>query len=66
MDEGAKIQIYDPKVSEEQIMMDLEHPFISGEDTERVAKLVTIYKDAYEAVRDTHAVVICTEWEEFK
>ena len=28
-------------------------------------KLVTITKDPYEAVRGAHAMVICTEWDEF-
>ena len=28
-------------------------------------KLVTIAKDPYEAVRGAHAMVVCTEWDEF-
>lgn len=31
-----------------------------------VAKLVTVYNDAYEAAKDAHAIVILTEWDEFK
>lgn len=45
--------------------MDLEHPSIS-EDKERVSHLVTFHGDAYSATADCHAVVICTEWDEFK
>lgn len=26
---------------------------------------ISIYKDAYSATRDTHAIVVCTEWDEF-
>ncbi len=29
-------------------------------------RLVSLYGDAYSAAKDAHAVVICTEWDEFK
>jgi len=31
-----------------------------------VDKLVTITTDPYEAAKGAHAIVICTEWDEFK
>lgn len=31
-----------------------------------VKKLVSIEKDPYKAVENAHAVVVCTEWDEFK
>lgn len=31
-----------------------------------MAKLVTVYNDAYETAKDAHAIVILTEWDEFK
>ena len=46
--------------------MDLEHPFISGDDPGRVSRLVSVHDDAYSAAADSHAIVVCTEWEEFK
>nr|CAG8626167.1 6420_t:CDS:2 [Entrophospora candida] len=55
--EKAKVHIYDPKVSEEQIHLDL---------TEPVKKSITISKTAYEASEDADAIVITTEWDEFK
>jgi UDPglucose 6-dehydrogenase len=64
MDEGAKIHIYDPKVEHEQIIADLTHPTIS-DDPSRVKELITICTDPYEAADKAHAVVICTEWDEF-
>lgn len=64
MDENAKLSIYDPKVDKKQILDDLTHPYIS-EEPDRVAKLVTIHKSAYEAAQGSHALVICTEWDEF-
>ena len=66
LDEGAKLSIYDPKVTREQIFMDLEHPFISGDDPARVAKLVTVDTDPYAAAEGSHALVVCTEWDEFR
>ena len=31
-----------------------------------VSHLVSIVNDPYEAAQDAHALVICTEWDEFK
>ncbi|XP_018322527.1 UDP-glucose 6-dehydrogenase isoform X2 [Agrilus planipennis] len=64
LDEGASLNIYDPKVEESQILYDLTHPSIC-ESPEEVKKLVKIYPDAYSATNGAHAVVICTEWDEF-
>lgn len=67
MDEGANIAIYDPKVSPDQVAFDLKHPFISGNDPERVERLVRVHTDnAYAACENAHAVVVCTEWDQFK
>ncbi|XP_061431851.1 UDP-glucose 6-dehydrogenase-like isoform X2 [Lethenteron reissneri] len=65
MDEGAMLQIYDPKVKKEQMILDLSQPSISGDDPDRVARLVTVTSDPYEACKGTHAIVICTEWDMF-
>ncbi|XP_041055000.1 UDP-glucose 6-dehydrogenase isoform X2 [Carcharodon carcharias] len=66
LDEGANLHIYDPKVSKEQIIKDLSHPNISQDTSDEVPCLVTICTDAYEACDGAHAIVICTEWDEFK
>ena len=58
IDEQANVSIYDPKVPEAQIRRDLG----LAED----ATAVTICDDAYEATKDAHAVLILTEWDEFK
>ncbi|XP_037568805.1 UDP-glucose 6-dehydrogenase isoform X4 [Dermacentor silvarum] len=62
MEEGAFLNIYDPKVPKQQIIDDL---IGSGEQGD-VLKQVEIFQDAYSAAQDTHAIVICTEWDEFK
>ncbi|SPP85189.1 blast:UDP-glucose 6-dehydrogenase [Drosophila guanche] len=64
LEEGAKLDIYDPKVEPEQIIDDLTHPSVT-ESPENVKKAVQIHSDPYSAVRATHALVICTEWDEF-
>lgn len=33
---------------------------------EKVKQLITIYSDAYEACADSDAIVVCTEWDEFR
>lgn len=58
LDEQAQISIYDPKVSEAQIRRDLA---VAAEDSN-----VTVCADAYQATQDAHAILILTEWDEFK
>lgn len=65
LDEGARLSIYDPKVTEQQIRMELSQPSISPDDPDRITSLVTCHQDSYSAAVGAHAVVICTEWDEF-
>lgn len=58
LEEQAKIEIYDPKVSEAQIRRDLQ---LSDDDT-----CITVCTDAYAATKGAHAVLVLTEWDEFK
>ena len=58
LEEQAKVAIYDPKVPESQIRDDLN----VNEDF----SALTICADAYDACKDAHAVLILTEWDEFK
>lgn len=45
-------------------MLDLSHPCVIAEP-EMIKNRVCIYKDAYDATKNTHAIVLCTEWDEF-
>ena len=56
--EGAKVVVYDPQVSEEQIRAD-----VLGADTN--SNLIVV-KTALEACDGAHAVAVLTEWDEFK
>lgn len=62
LEEGAKLVIYDPKVPETQIRSELA----LHTSKEIVDKLVTVSNDPYEAARKSHAIVVLTEWDEFK
>lgn len=59
--ENAQISIYDPKVTESQIMRDLS----ADNDPEALKSSVKVHTDPYEACGDAHAVVILTEWDMF-
>ncbi|CAG8584809.1 7500_t:CDS:2 [Ambispora gerdemannii] len=52
--ERATVRIYDPKVADEQIFLDLTEPGI------------VITRSPYDASRNVDAIVIATEWDEFK
>jgi UDPglucose 6-dehydrogenase len=56
--EGAKVYVYDPQVSEEQIRAD-----VLGTGTN--PNLIVV-KSAMEACDGAHAVAVLTEWDEFK
>nr|CAG4650857.1 EOG090X03RJ [Simocephalus serrulatus]SVE94152.1 EOG090X03RJ [Simocephalus serrulatus] len=59
LEEGACLHIYDPKVERAQILLDLDQP------DEKENSCVRIFDDPYEAAKGTHALVICTEWDQF-
>ncbi|TVZ51334.1 UDP-glucose 6-dehydrogenase [Dokdonia sp. Hel_I_53] len=63
LNEQAEIVVYDPKVSEEQILADLDSLNTRSEAKNR--KLVTVVQNPEEAFEDAHAVAITTEWDEF-
>ncbi|XP_025422359.1 UDP-glucose 6-dehydrogenase [Sipha flava] len=64
LDEGAQLNIYDPKVEPEQIVKDLTHPYVT-DNPEKVIKSIEIHDNPYTASHHTHAIVICTEWDIF-
>ncbi len=64
-DENALVSIYDPKVPEAQIWLDLTEPGVV-DDSKRVREQITIAQSAVQACEGAEAVVIATEWDEFK
>ena len=61
LSEQANVVVYDPKVPADQIRADV----LGGRDAPDNPRL-TVADDAYAAADDAHALVILTEWDEFK
>lgn len=64
LDEKAHISVYDPKVKAQQIQTDLN--YLNTRTEEENAELVHAFSDPYEACKDSHAIAVLTEWDEFK
>jgi UDPglucose 6-dehydrogenase len=64
LNEQANIRVYDPKVQQAQIHADLD--YLQTRQPEENKNGVQVYEDAYEACKDTHAIAVLTEWDEFK
>ncbi|XP_060204984.1 UDP-glucose 6-dehydrogenase 5-like isoform X1 [Lycium barbarum] len=71
--DNARLSIYDPQVTQEQIQRDLsmkkfdwDHPTHLQPMSPAGVKQVNVVWDAYEATKDAHGVCILTEWDEFK
>jgi UDPglucose 6-dehydrogenase len=64
LEECAKLSIYDPQVPREQIWADLTRRCRRTRD--ELAQYVTLADSAEEAAANSHAIVILTEWDEFR
>ncbi len=64
LNEQAEIVVYDPKVTAEQIYADLDYLGTRSELENR--SHVSVVNTAEYACKDSHAIVILTEWDEFK
>ena len=64
LNEQANLKVYDPKVPETKVFADLD--YLATRDSETNKKYTTVVNDPYEACKDSHAVAVLTEWDEFK
>ncbi|GAB5404498.1 MAG: nucleotide sugar dehydrogenase [Aureliella sp.] len=70
--ERARVHVYDPQVSNAQIIGDLETAMkspglpLSEEDQRLIENNLTITDEPYEAAGSAHAIAVMTEWDEFK
>lgn len=64
LNEQAEIVVYDPKVKEEQIYSDLD--YLNSRTEEEIRQRVTVVNDPINACKDSHAVAVLTEWDEFR
>jgi UDPglucose 6-dehydrogenase len=64
LEEKASLAIYDPKVTEQNILDDLGS--VARAPDGSVSPQVNIVDDVYAACEGAHAIAILTEWDEFK
>ena len=69
LEEGAELHIYDPMVSENQILRDMKELWnikaISVSEQNNHLKQINVHKLPKQAIKDSFAVAIITEWDEF-
>ncbi len=63
IENGAKICVYDPKVTEQQMLSDLDS--LNSRLSKENKKALKSFQDPYKACENSHAVSIITEWDEF-
>lgn len=64
LNEQAEIVVFDPKVEQEQIQLDLN--YLNTRTEEENKNAVKSVGNPYEACKNAHAIAILTEWDEFK
>lgn len=64
INEQAKIAVYDPKVSRNKVLADLD--YLETRNPEDNAKSIVSFEDPYDACKEAHAIAVLTEWDEFK
>ncbi len=70
IEDGAEIHVYDPKVSGDKIKIDMRNIWelrgINEEIIIQKLKQIKFYDEPYKVVKNSHAIAILTEWDEFK
>ena len=64
LDEQAVIHVFDPKATKQRMYEDIN--CLNTRSEEENAQLLINESDPYEAAKDSHAIAILTEWDEFK
>lgn len=67
LEEKAKVTVYDPKVSRESMLMEMEYTLgVGKEDYGGLDNSLPLVHDVYEACKGAHGLCVMTEWDEFK
>jgi len=67
LQEQAKIFVYDPQVEREDMWSEMDYTCgLNHTNTPKLDESVITTTDPYEACKDAHALLILTEWDEFK
>lgn len=69
--ERAQVEIYDPRVSEEQIRQDMYEIMQDGNGLvgpykQSLIDRIRVVEDPHQAADSAHAITVMTEWDEFK
>ena len=64
IDEQAFIKVYDPKVTNTQMMFDLN--YLNTRSEKENENFIHIETNPYNALKEAHALAVLTEWDEFK
>lgn len=64
LNEQANLSVYDPKVSEVQVLSDLN--YLNTRSELENESLTSVVSCPYENCKDAHAIAVLTEWDEFK
>ncbi|SHG47889.1 UDPglucose 6-dehydrogenase [Flavobacterium micromati] len=64
INEHANIAVYDPKVSTNKIIDDLN--YLETRTAEKNENRISCFTDPYQACHNAHAIAVLTEWDEFK
>lgn len=63
LSEQAKIEVYDPKVTCDRVYLDIN--YLNTRSEVENENGITCTESPYDALKDTHAIAIMTEWDEF-
>lgn len=63
IENGAEVHVYDPKVSVQKMISDLD--YLNTRSSKENSNAITYCSDPYNACNDSHAVAVVTEWDEF-
>ncbi len=67
---GAKLRVYDPMASINQIIYDIKNKILedglSKLEIDNLISNVTVCENSYSAIKDSNLISLCTEWDEFK
>mmetsp|Transcript_222 Transcript_222/g.311 ORF Transcript_222/g.311 Transcript_222/m.311 type:complete len:475 (+) Transcript_222:52-1476(+) len=67
LQEQAKLHIYDPEVTRDDMWSEMSYTCgINHENTPELDSAVTTCTDPYDACDGAHAILVLTEWDEFK
>jgi len=69
MEDKAEIHVYDPKVTEKQIISDLEYLSTTLQHSitaKQIKEQLHIHNYPFQATKNAHAIALLTEWDEFK